>query len=218
MLQFLFYLKKQFYKTRIFKDKKIENTTAVALVNTPVIDLTNETVTVKTEELTDCDYSNQSNFKESTNNHLNCNNYDTEPETVDSNLTIEQEKQPNDIVKECFKIINEFPDFYVSNLGSVYCVSNGKKIKPDSSTTGLIVCLELVKSGITYKASINLHDLVCAYFGNKEIESFNSVRHIDGNVENNHFHNLEWVNGINKSKIASQILAPSYNPKKRKII
>lgn len=53
---------------------------------------------------------------------------------------------------------------------------------------------------------INIHRLVAKHFvKNNNIEENNCVNHIDGNKENNHCSNLEWITSLENSSHASRI-------------
>ena len=53
---------------------------------------------------------------------------------------------------------------------------------------------------------INIHRLVAKHFvKNNNIEENNCVNHIDGNKENNHYSNLEWITSLENSSHASRI-------------
>jgi hypothetical protein len=95
---------------------------------------------------------------------------------------------------EEWEIIEEAPDFLVSNLGRVMNRTMGKIIKPYISSDGypevnLVVNGE-DRSVIRFQRSV--HRLVANAFVNGKSEGL-VVKHIDGDNTNNRSENLKWV-------------------------
>jgi hypothetical protein len=90
-----------------------------------------------------------------------------------------------------WKPIAANPDYAVSDTGLVKRVCNGRVRKPSPDKTGYFrVGLSLRGDGIPRSASV--HRLVAlAFIENPQGKP--CVNHIDGNKQNNHASNLEWV-------------------------
>ena len=104
---------------------------------------------------------------------------------------------------EEFKIIKDFPNYEVSNLGNVRNIKTGKILKPGIDSHGYYR-LSLCRNGNEYKKLI--HKLIAEYFianpYNKQC-----VDHIDNDRLNNNINNLRWAsyqeNNMN-SKLSSK--------------
>jgi hypothetical protein len=104
---------------------------------------------------------------------------------------------------EIWKIIEEYPDYMVSNLGRV------KRIIPDKYNRKLKVLKQWNHEG--YLAvelsgeSQSVHRLVLMAF--KPVFNMNELQcnHIDGNKKNNLLENLEWCNNSENQKHAFKI-------------
>lgn len=89
---------------------------------------------------------------------------------------------------EYFKVIPEFPNYKISNYGTVLNISRNFVLKWISHPEGYFH-VKLRKDGI--RKSFKVHRLVAMNFCEGYFEGA-VVNHIDGNKENNHCSNLEW--------------------------
>lgn len=89
---------------------------------------------------------------------------------------------------EIWKIIDEFPNYQISNLGNIKN-SKGKILKPHANKKGyLYVCL----SKKCKLHNCQIHRLVAKAFIENPLNK-PCVNHIDFNPSNNHLENLQWV-------------------------
>lgn len=90
---------------------------------------------------------------------------------------------------ETYKIIENYPNYSISNLGNVMNNKTNKLLQCKKSKTGYVVVnLYNNKVGKTH----NVHTLVGKHF----IDNLNNkpcIDHIDNNKENNHFTNLRFT-------------------------
>jgi hypothetical protein len=94
---------------------------------------------------------------------------------------------------EIFKIIEEFPEYVVSNYGRVCKISTGNEIKHNFDKYGYhIVCLR----GKSYKVNVRIPYLVIKTFKPNNPDNLPCVDTIDGNRNNNFYNNLEYVSKI----------------------
>lgn len=93
---------------------------------------------------------------------------------------------------EIWDIIDEFPNYSVSNFGGIKSNISGKRIRatPHYKNGYLSVLIRNKYS----KKRLAIHRLVAKSFVDNEDCSFNEVNHKDGDKTNNHFTNLEWCN------------------------
>ena len=111
-------------------------------------------------------------------------------------------------IKERYKPINGFPDYYITESGSIYSTRTGShrlhKLKPkDPGKPEKYLNIILCNNNGQYTKSI--HRLVAEHFVEGYFEGA-VVNHIDGNNRNNKYDNLEWVTtkeNIHKSYITS---------------
>lgn len=98
-------------------------------------------------------------------------------------------------MKEEFKEIkynNKITGYYISNFGRVYSTKSKKILKPSKMNKGTTYYeIQLMMNG--KKKHYSIHRLVAEYFVKKENETYNIVNHIDGNIYNNKYNNLEWT-------------------------
>lgn len=92
---------------------------------------------------------------------------------------------------EIWKTINSFPNYEVSNVGSVRNTKTGNMLKVATNNSGYkLVCL----SHKNKKQTGYIHRLVAEAFINTNLDTRTSVvNHIDGNKSNNTIKNLEWA-------------------------
>ena len=104
--------------------------------------------------------------------------------------------------KEIWKVIEDFPNYEVSNKGQVRNKITGLILKPtlDKTTGYLKVNLQKNNKGNTR----TMHRLVAEAFLNKP-DNCNDVNHIDGKKLNNKSINLEWCTRSHNMKHAYKI-------------
>lgn len=92
-------------------------------------------------------------------------------------------------MKERWKLIEDYPNYEVSDMGRVRNMKTGKVLRPCKANTGYLM-VNLYEDEKHKFASV--HRLVATHFilnpGNKPC-----VNHIDGYKTNNCVNNLEWV-------------------------
>lgn len=94
-------------------------------------------------------------------------------------------------MEEKFKMIKDFPDYFVGDQGHIQNVK-GEPIKPFVSGRNEYPQVSLYKDG--EKHNINVHKLVAdAFCPNEDPEKLTSIDHIDGDHTNAKAENLEWV-------------------------
>ena len=112
--------------------------------------------------------------------------------------------------------LEDYPDYFVSNLGDVYSGKCGKmkKLKQHSTKIGYLI-IQITNKGKRYTKTI--HRLIAKTFINNP-ENKLCVDHIDRNIKNNKLENLRWVshkeNSRNQTKHknnTSGILGVCYN-------
>lgn len=114
------------------------------------------------------------------------------------------------------KVIHEYPNYYICDNGTVRNIRRNTLVKSYLYRYKTIVRLCKIVNGISSQDSICVHELVAAYFVAKKTQLNNAIRHIDGNITNNHFTNLEWFYHSIPSRyyIAYNVSAPFYIPSK----
>lgn len=88
-----------------------------------------------------------------------------------------------------WKIINDYPDYAISNDGKVKSLRYNKILR--GSTNAHYLYVNLVKNKKPKTTAI--HTIVMEYFGPEKPEQNMVIDHVDGNKHNNHIDNLEWV-------------------------
>lgn len=102
---------------------------------------------------------------------------------------------------ETWKVINDFPNYEISNFGNIRNKTKLLKIVPNKQGYNIVVLCNGIRK------TINVHRLVAAAFVPNP-ENKPCVDHIDGDRANNHADNLRWVtakencnNPITKSRL-----------------
>lgn len=91
---------------------------------------------------------------------------------------------------EIFKLISDYPNYEVSNLGNVRNRLTGKVLRPFKNGKGYLR-VDLCKNG--KEKTFLVHRLVAtAFIPNPDNKP--QVNHIDGCKSNNYISNLEWCN------------------------
>lgn len=95
---------------------------------------------------------------------------------------------------EIWKTVRSFPNYQISNVGSIRNVKTGKILKVATNSYGYkLVCL----SNKNKKQTSYIHRLVAEAFiaATADIKT-SVVNHIDGDRSNNTIENLEWVSCV----------------------
>ena len=118
----------------------------------------------------------------------------------------------SNVMEEKWKSIDNFPDYYVSNLGRVYSNKSNKCLSPKSSNRGYL-SVTLCKDDTNKLKSI--HRLVAtAFIPNPE--NLPVINHKDENPSNNTVDNLEWCTVQYNTSYSSYKWTGSKNPMSRK--
>jgi len=88
-----------------------------------------------------------------------------------------------------WKIIEDYPDYAISNDGQVKSIKFQRLLKGTKNSSGYLY-VNLVKNKIP--KSFAIHRLVMKYFGTGQSEN-TIVDHIDNDKLNNHINNLQWM-------------------------
>lgn len=99
---------------------------------------------------------------------------------------------------EVWEIINDYPNYAVSNLGNVKNIKTGKLLKQKNNGKGYLN-VDLYSNSKSQRFYV--HRLVALAFIKNE-KNFKEINHIDGNKQNNIFNNLEWCSRSANNKHA----------------
>lgn len=91
-------------------------------------------------------------------------------------------------MNEKFKLIENYPNYEISNFGVVKNIKTGRILK--NQTYDRYTTVSLSKNSII--KTFKIHKLVALAFV-KNIDCEPDVNHKDGNKSNNHDWNLEWI-------------------------
>ena len=91
---------------------------------------------------------------------------------------------------EEFRQINDYPNYWISNLGRCWNNKTQKFVGADNGHGYIIVSL---CNGRADKQMFKVHRLVMQYFGPPMPEEMNEVDHINTNRTDNRIQNLRWV-------------------------
>ena len=104
-----------------------------------------------------------------------------------------------------WRIIEEFPDYIINDYGTIFKIHGRKSYKimrPKKDKDGYLYIGLRNENGRYFR---RIHQLVAkAYINNPNNESI--VNHIDGNIENNHFTNLEWCDVAYNTRHSFEVL------------
>ena len=95
--------------------------------------------------------------------------------------------------KEIWKVVDNFPNYEISNLGRIRSKKNGI-LKPQKTSNGYlsIILYARQKFAPTLVKSARIHRLVLHAFNPIENEDKMQVDHLDFNRANNELSNLKW--------------------------
>lgn len=113
--------------------------------------------------------------------------------------------------------INDFPDYYISNLGNVISTKKGKikKLKPWTTPNSDYYTVTLCNNG-NYKKQ-DIHRLVAKYFVPNP-NNYPVVNHLDHDKHNNSSDNLEWTTVQKNVHHSYSTMGPDRNKRKCKLI
>lgn len=90
-----------------------------------------------------------------------------------------------------WRIIDEFPNYIINDYGVIYKIHGKRKnkiMKPKKDKDGYLYIGLRNNKGRYFR---RIHQLVAKTFINNP-NNYTIVNHMDGNIANNHFTNLEW--------------------------
>lgn len=99
-------------------------------------------------------------------------------------------KQPEEFKQ--IKFDNKDTNYWISNYGRLWSNKTKKFLKPYKSQSGKGY-YSIKLSMKNQRKSCDIHRLVAMYFCNGRSSEKNIVNHIDGNIFNNYYENLEWT-------------------------
>ena len=111
-----------------------------------------------------------------------------------------------------WRVIEEFPNYIINEYGVIFKIHGRRSYK--------VMKLKKDKDGYLYIGLRNnkgrffrrIHQLVAkAFIYNPNPNEYNVVNHIDGNVTNNHFTNLEWCDVAYNTKYSFEHLGRQGN-------
>ena len=117
--------------------------------------------------------------------------------------------------EEKWEIVNNFPNYKISNLGRVKNIKTEKILKTHILNSGYYSC-SLYNKNLTKKGrkckDFTIHRLVGIHFiKNEKPEEYIEIDHMDNNKLNNHYSNLKWV-----SRSINEVYKNKRNRKKMK--
>ena len=96
--------------------------------------------------------------------------------------------------EEIWKVVEDFPNYEVSNMGRIRSKKNGI-LKPQKTIYGYLTIMLYSKQkfGATLVKNASIHRLILHAFNPTDNEENLQVNHIDHNRANNKISNLEWT-------------------------
>jgi hypothetical protein len=101
---------------------------------------------------------------------------------------------------QTFKVIEEYPNFSISQCGKIKNNTSGKILKTVIHKKGYEV-INIKPYGRGAGKSLKIHRLVAKAFLPNPLNKL-QVNHLDGNKQNNHMNNLEWATASENMKHA----------------
>ena len=106
----------------------------------------------------------------------------------------------NSIEAKEWKIINDFPNYMISNYGDIKSIKTNKILKPYITKRGYVYnCLSC--NGKTY--NLQVHRLVASVFISNAL-NLTEINHKDENKQNNCVNNLEWCSSLYNKKYGTK--------------
>lgn len=112
-----------------------------------------------------------------------------------------------------WKKITDFPDYFISSLGTFKTLDGKKLPLPISEIDGgyLWVVLSKKERGVKIRHKRHLHKIVWDYFGSGVLSNYNNhIHHKDFNKQNNVIGNLELVTAKGHKEKHSSSFKKSY--------
>lgn len=118
--------------------------------------------------------------------------------SIIDNVSIQQVQATMQKIAQ-WKRIDLYPDYLISPKGDIYSLKKRRLLKQKIQSNGYYAVCVFDKYG--KEKTVLVHRLVAmAYIPNPENKP--QINHIDGNKQNNHVSNLEWVTGSENQKHA----------------
>lgn len=118
--------------------------------------------------------------------------------SIIDNVSIQQVQATMQKISQ-WKRIDLYPDYLISPKGDIYSLKKRRLLKQKIQSNGYYTVCVFDKYG--KEKTVLVHRLVAmAYIPNPENKP--QINHIDGNKQNNHVSNLEWVTGSENQKHA----------------
>ncbi len=92
-------------------------------------------------------------------------------------------------MEELWLVCDDFPDYSISSLGRVANTRYSRIVKPFITKEGTVKVI-FYKDGKRYTKSLKV--LLGNAFVDGRTDTFNTIIHLDGNLENNEITNLMW--------------------------
>ena len=94
-------------------------------------------------------------------------------------------------MKDRYKILNDYPNYRIYDDGRIFSIKQNKFLKPHDDGRGYLDVV-LYRGKKEDRKAVKIHVLVARLFVPNPYNN-REVNHIDGNKQNNHYTNLEWV-------------------------